>query len=133
MRTGWEPIAFTVETTSALNFESSKDDLSQPSNCWSNSLKAGSCFAKWLCFNRFLAAVFDSLKFPSYHPQAIQDPLGGMPLLSWFGLVFFQNGVDHADPRFQLGPLGSIQFGTSGGGGLGTHSRSIASDAARPL
>jgi hypothetical protein len=56
-----------------------------------------------------------------------------MPLLSWFGLVFFQNGVDHADPRFQLGPLGSIQFGTSGGEGLGTHSRSIASDAARPL
>src|SRR5664280_3200730 len=61
VRTGWEPIAFTVETTSALNFESSKDDLSQPSNCWSNSLNAGSCFAKWLCFNRFLAAWLDSV------------------------------------------------------------------------
>src|SRR5271155_2024468 len=38
-------------------------------------------------------------------PQAIKDPLGGMPLLAWFGLVFFQNGVDHAYPRPQLGPL----------------------------
>jgi hypothetical protein len=28
-----------------------------------------------------------------------------VPLLGWFGLVFFQNGVDHAHPRPQLGPL----------------------------
>src|ERR1019366_903800 len=29
----------------------------------------------------------------------------GEPLFGWLGLVFFQNRVDHADPRSQLGPL----------------------------
>jgi hypothetical protein len=37
--------------------------------------------------------------------QPMEDPLGGVPLFGWFALVFFQNGVDHAYPRPQLGPL----------------------------
>src|ERR1035437_3656477 len=37
-------------------------------------------------------------------PQPIEDPLGRVPLLGWSLLVFFQNGVDHAYPRPQLGP-----------------------------
>jgi hypothetical protein len=34
-----------------------------------------------------------------------EDPLGGVPLFSWLGLVFFQNGVDYAHPWPQFGPL----------------------------
>ncbi len=37
--------------------------------------------------------------------KPIEDPLGRVPLLRRSLLVIFQNGVDHAQPRPQLGPL----------------------------
>ena len=36
--------------------------------------------------------------------QPIEDALGRVPLLDWPLLVVAQNGVDHAQPRPQLGP-----------------------------
>jgi hypothetical protein len=38
-------------------------------------------------------------------PQPVEDPLRRVPLLGWAVLVFFQNGVDYAEPRPQLGPF----------------------------
>ena len=38
-------------------------------------------------------------------PQAVEDPLGRVSLFLRLVLVVFQNGVDHAQPRPQLGPL----------------------------
>ena len=38
-------------------------------------------------------------------PQPIEDPLRRMLLLGRLALVLFENGVDHAHPRPQLGPL----------------------------
>jgi len=37
--------------------------------------------------------------------QPLEDPLGCVPLLHWSLLVIFQNGVDHSQPRTQLGPI----------------------------
>ena len=37
--------------------------------------------------------------------QPLEDPLRAVPLLRRSLLVIFQNGIDHAQPRPQLGPL----------------------------
>jgi hypothetical protein len=42
---------------------------------------------------------------PVFFSEPVEDPLRRMPLLGWPRLVFFQNGVDHAHPRTQLGTL----------------------------
>jgi len=42
---------------------------------------------------------------PVFFSESVEDPLRRVPLPDWPPLVFFQNGVDHAQPRAQLGPL----------------------------
>ena len=42
---------------------------------------------------------------PVFFSEPVEDQLRRVPLLGWPRLVFFQNGVDHAQPRPQLGPL----------------------------
>jgi len=42
---------------------------------------------------------------PVFFSEPIEYPLRRVPLSGWPPLVFFQNGVNHAQPRAQLGPL----------------------------